>query len=51
MTGLEFALRLIPAFFAGAPLYAMVGHGGASADPGILALAGLAPPTPSAPYV
>jgi len=50
MTELELALWLIPAFFAGAPRYAMVGHGGAAAHPGILALAGLAPPTPNAPY-
>ena len=36
-------LWLIPAFFAGAMLYAMVGHGGASAYIAIMALAGLAP--------
>ena len=36
-------LWLIPAFFAGALLYAMVGHGGASAYIAIMALAGLAP--------
>jgi uncharacterized membrane protein YfcA len=36
-------LSLIPAFFAGALLYASVGHGGASAYLAIMALAGLAP--------
>ena len=36
-------LWLIPAFFAGAMLYALVGHGGASAYLAIMALAGLAP--------
>jgi uncharacterized membrane protein YfcA len=36
-------LWLIPAFFAGALLYASVGHGGASAYIAIMALAGLAP--------
>lgn len=36
-------LWLIPAFFAGAMLYASVGHGGASAYIAIMALAGLAP--------
>lgn len=39
----ELALWLIPAFFAGALLYATVGHGGASAYLAIMALAGLAP--------
>jgi uncharacterized membrane protein YfcA len=34
---------LIPAFFAGALLYALVGHGGASAYLAIMALAGFAP--------
>ncbi|MCU0810887.1 MAG: sulfite exporter TauE/SafE family protein [Thiobacillaceae bacterium] len=43
MTGIELALWLIPAFFAGALLYASVGHGGASAYLAIMALAGLAP--------
>ena len=36
-------LWLIPALFAGAMLYASVGHGGASAYIAIMALAGLAP--------
>lgn len=36
-------LWLIPAFFAGAVLYASVGHGGASAYLAIMALAGFAP--------
>ena len=36
-------LWLVPVFFAGAMLYAMVGHGGASAYIAIMALAGLAP--------
>lgn len=36
-------LSLIPVFFAGALLYAAVGHGGASAYLAIMALAGLAP--------
>jgi uncharacterized membrane protein YfcA len=43
MTGIELALWLIPVFFAGALLYASVGHGGASAYLAIMALAGLAP--------
>lgn len=43
MTGYELALWLIPAFFAGALLYATVGHGGASAYLAIMALAGFAP--------
>jgi uncharacterized protein len=43
MAGIELALWLIPAFFAGALLYASVGHGGASAYLAIMALAGLAP--------
>jgi len=43
MAGLELALWLIPAFFAGALLYATVGHGGASAYLAIMALAGFAP--------
>jgi uncharacterized protein len=43
MTGFELALWLIPALFAGALLYATVGHGGASAYLAIMALAGFAP--------
>jgi len=43
MTGFELALWLIPALFAGALLYATVGHGGASAYLAIMALAGMAP--------
>ena len=39
----DFALWLIPALFAGALLYATVGHGGASAYLAIMALAGMAP--------
>lgn len=39
MTGFELALWLIPAFFAGALLYATVGHGGASAYLAIMAIA------------
>lgn len=41
--GVELALWLIPALFAGALLYATVGHGGASAYLAIMALAGFAP--------
>lgn len=43
MTGFDLALWLIPALFAGALLYASVGHGGASAYLAIMALAGMAP--------
>lgn len=43
MSGPELALWLIPALFAGALLYASVGHGGASAYLAIMALAGMAP--------
>lgn len=43
MTGFELALWLTPALFAGAVLYASVGHGGASAYLAIMALAGFAP--------
>ncbi|MEW5967778.1 MAG: sulfite exporter TauE/SafE family protein [Pseudomonadota bacterium] len=39
----ELALWLIPTLFAGALLYATVGHGGASAYLAIMALAGMAP--------
>jgi hypothetical protein len=39
----ELAVWLIPALFAGALLYALVGHGGASAYLAIMALAGFAP--------
>jgi hypothetical protein len=37
-------LWLVPAFFAGALLYALVGHGGVPAYLAIMALAGFAPP-------
>lgn len=39
----DLMLWLVPAFFAGAVLYALVGHGGASAYLAIMALAGFAP--------
>lgn len=39
MPGSDLMLWLVPAFFAGALLYALVGHGGASAYLAIMALA------------